>query len=63
MSKKLATPSNSETTPEWSVWREDDNGNVFLIQSQLNQADALRLAEEFERKGHKQRYWVEKLSR
>ncbi|MEW6181939.1 MAG: hypothetical protein AB1500_02015 [Bacillota bacterium] len=39
--------------PMWSVWRKDDNGNVFLIESGLTEADALKLAREYERKGHK----------
>jgi hypothetical protein len=44
--------------PVWSVWRQDDNGNVFLVQDGLTEADALRLVRDLESKGHKQTYWV-----
>jgi hypothetical protein len=47
----------------WSVWRRDDNGNVFLVKSGLTEDDALRLVREFEAKGHKQTYWVTKASK
>ena len=49
-------------TPEttWSVWRLDDNGNRFLVQSGLPRSEAERIAAEFERRGHKQTYWVER---
>lgn len=44
--------------PVWSVWRQDDNGNVFMVKNGLTEIDALRLVREFERKGHKQSYWA-----
>lgn len=44
--------------PIWSVWRQDDNGNVFLVKDGLTEVDALRMVRDFERKGHKQTYWV-----
>jgi hypothetical protein len=44
--------------PIWSVWRQDDNGNVFMVKNGLTEIDALRLVREFERKGHKQIYWA-----
>lgn len=44
--------------PVWSVWRQDDNGNVFLVKNGLTEIDALRLVREFEAKGHKQSYWA-----
>jgi hypothetical protein len=52
----------SETSTEsgtWSVWRIDDTGNTFLVKSGLPRGEADRLAAEFERRGHKQMYWVE----
>lgn len=42
----------------WSVWRQDDNGHVFLVQDGLAEAEALRLVREYEGKGHKQVYWA-----
>ena len=46
--------------PDWSVWRQDDNGNVFLVKNGLTEQEALRLVQEYERKGHKQTYWAKK---
>jgi len=44
--------------PNWSVWRQDNNGNVFMVKSGLVEAEALRLVAEYEAKGHKQTYWA-----
>ena len=43
----------------WSVWRQDDNGNKFLVVEKLNEEDARKIASHFEAKGHTQHYWVE----
>lgn len=43
---------------QWSVWRIDDNGNVFLVRAELSESAARQLAAEFEARGHKQMYWV-----
>ncbi|WP_425615004.1 hypothetical protein NA78x_004891 [Anatilimnocola sp. NA78] len=45
--------------PFWSVWRTDDNGNVFLVREHLPKAEAQRVADEFESHGHKQLYWLQ----
>ena len=45
-------------TQTWSVWRIDDNGNVFLVRAAMNESEARQLAAEFEARGHKQMYWV-----
>jgi hypothetical protein len=42
----------------WSVWRQDDNGNQFLVCANLTRANAEALAAELESRGHKQLYWV-----
>ena len=43
----------------WELWRQDDNGNRFLI----GRFDSARAAEaeqrRFEVLGHKQTYWVQ----
>jgi glyoxylase-like metal-dependent hydrolase (beta-lactamase superfamily II) len=44
--------------PQYSVWRRDDNGNIFLVKDGLNEIDACRIARELEDTGHKQSYWV-----
>ena len=43
----------------WQVMRQDDNGNVFVVAENLTEEEARVLALEYERKGHKQTYWVE----
>lgn len=42
----------------WSLWRQDDNGNRFLMSSALTRAEAERLAAAFEARAHKQIYWI-----
>ena len=44
--------------PMWSVWRQDDNGNLFIVKNNLTENEALRLIREYKRKGHKQSYWA-----
>jgi len=43
----------------WTVFRQDDNGNRFVVEKHLSHEDALRLAAELEARGHKQMYWAE----
>ena len=47
--------------PKYSVWRQDDNGNIFLLKDSLTETDALRLVREYEKKGHKQTYWAKEI--
>lgn len=42
------------------LWRQDDNGHKFLIETFPCKADAVRAMKEFEARLHKQTYWVEK---
>jgi hypothetical protein len=43
----------------WSIWRQDDNGNVSLVKAGLKRTEALLLIAEYESKGHKQIYWAQ----
>ena len=45
----------------WSVWRQDDNGNQFLVRSGLDRDAAEKLVAELESHRHKQHYWIEKV--
>ncbi|MFA5374187.1 MAG: hypothetical protein WC455_00285 [Dehalococcoidia bacterium] len=45
--------------PGWSVWRQDDNGNVSLVKAGLTHIEAFSLIAEYEAKGHKQTYWAQ----
>jgi hypothetical protein len=47
-------------SPNWVVWRIDDNGNRFMLSDHLKQEDAERLVAEFTARGHKQIYWAER---
>lgn len=44
----------------WELWRQDDNGNRFLIARFDTQAAADAEQRRYEALGHKQTYWVEK---
>lgn len=44
----------------WELWRQDDNGNRFLIGRFDSQAAADAEQRRFEALGHKQTYWVER---
>jgi hypothetical protein len=48
----------------WVVWRQDDNGNRYVVRrfpasAPDARAAAEALAAEMEARGHKQTYWVE----
>jgi hypothetical protein len=53
----MAEPApNTDAT--WVVWRQDDNGNRFVVARKESRAEAEALAAEMEARGHKQTYWV-----
>ena len=43
----------------WALWRQDDNGNRVRIDTFATREAALARQVEFERRHHKQSYWVE----
>ncbi|MEZ5940458.1 MAG: ankyrin repeat domain-containing protein [Planctomycetaceae bacterium] len=45
---------------QWSVWRQGDDGNAFRMRRKLSKKAAEKVVEEFERRGHKQLYWIAK---
>ena len=45
---------------EWRVIRQDTHGNQFEMAAALPEGEARRIADEFNAKGHKQTYWVQK---
>jgi len=47
-----------KTSSNWSVWRQDDNGNEIRMASLLKESEAQALVDEFEARGHKQMYWI-----
>lgn len=52
----------SDEAGSWTVWRQDDNVNVFVVARHLSKEDADRLVAEYEAKKHKQMYWAERES-
>jgi len=47
--------------PLFAVWRQDDNGNIYLVKDRITEIDAFNLVREYEGKGHKQSYWVKEI--
>ncbi len=43
---------------DWTVWRQDDNGQSYVVETHLNEADAGLLVAELEGSAHKQTYWA-----
>lgn len=43
----------------WRVLRQDDNGNRFVVASDLSEEQANRLVRELAARRHKQTYWAE----
>jgi len=52
----------SDIPPEengaFELWRQDDNGNEFLISTFRSRDEADKARLRLEAKGHKQHYWV-----
>jgi len=44
----------------WTVWRIDDNANVFVVREHLDREEAEHVVAEFTARGHKQMYWAER---
>jgi hypothetical protein len=47
-------------TKKWRLMRLDDNGNEFEVERYHDRAAADKACVEFERRGHKQTYYVTK---
>src|SRR5262249_4080035 len=56
---KRSTLENRRLSDDWTVWRQDDNGNHFAVQTSLTYGQAKSLAKALEEKGHKQFYWYQ----
>jgi hypothetical protein len=48
----------AERPRTWAVWRQDDNGNRFVISAGHARVEAEQLCASFEARGHKQLYWA-----
>lgn len=45
----------------WIVIRQDDNGNRYRVGRYATRAEAQRIADSLDDRGHEQRYWVERI--
>lgn len=41
----------------WEVWRQDDNGQEYLMEVVDREDRAVALVREYTERGHKQTYW------
>lgn len=55
---KNSTDDQLAPAGNWSVWRQGDDGNRFLIEAGLSEDVAKHKVAEFESHGHKQLYWA-----
>lgn len=58
----MTEPDSSPPAEFWTVWRIDDNANVFTVREHLSREEADRVVAEFAARGHKQMYWAERES-
>ncbi|WP_416977185.1 SPOR domain-containing protein [Streptomyces sp. T028] len=45
----------------WLVIRQDDNGNRYRVGRYATRAEAQKIADSLDSRGHKQLYWVERI--
>ncbi|MCU5785343.1 hypothetical protein [Alloalcanivorax marinus] len=43
---------------QYVLWRQDDHGNVFVVSRFHSRQQADRECQRYQRRGHKQHYWV-----
>ncbi|KUL50166.1 MULTISPECIES: SPOR domain-containing protein [unclassified Streptomyces] len=46
----------------WLVIRQDDNGNRYRVGRFATKAEAQKIADSLDERGHQQLYWIEKLT-
>ncbi|MEV5984601.1 SPOR domain-containing protein [Streptomyces sp. NPDC052051] len=55
--------SDGTITLPWLVIRQDDNGNRYSVGRYATRAEAQKIVDSLEDRGHKQLYWVERIGR
>lgn len=53
-----STKNDPEKDGNWSVWRQGDDGNKFMVETGLLEEIAKQMVIDFESHGHKQLYWA-----
>ncbi len=51
--------NDSAITLSWLVIRRDDNGNRYRVGRYATKAEAQKIADSLDGRGHKRLYWVE----
>ncbi|ELS56099.1 hypothetical protein STVIR_2857 [Streptomyces viridochromogenes Tue57] len=54
--------NDSTITLPWLVVRQDDNGNRYRVGRYATRAEAQKIADSLDGRGHKQLYWVERIA-
>ncbi len=54
--------NDSTVTLPWLVVRQDDNGNRYRVGRYATRAEAERIADSLDGRGHERLYWVERIS-
>ncbi|MEU3143446.1 MULTISPECIES: SPOR domain-containing protein [unclassified Streptomyces] len=55
--------NDGTATLPWLVVRQDDNGNRYRVGRYATRAEAQKIADSLDGRGHKQLYWVEHMGR
>jgi hypothetical protein len=53
-------PPADPSAESWTVHRQDDNGNRFVMHVGLSRDEAERLVAAYDALGHKQLYWADR---
>lgn len=59
--RAVGTMSEGTVSLPWIVIRQDDNGNRYRVGRYATRAEAQRIADSLDDRGHKQIYWVERI--
>ncbi|MEV5316599.1 SPOR domain-containing protein [Streptomyces sp. NPDC052687] len=53
--------NDGTVTLPWLVIRQDDNGNRYSVGRYATRAEAQKIADSLDSRGHKQLYWVQRV--
>ncbi|MGW7260917.1 SPOR domain-containing protein [Streptomyces sp. NPDC054834] len=53
--------ANGTVSLSWLVIRQDDSGNRYRVGRYATRAEAQKIADSLDDRGHKQIYWVERI--
>jgi hypothetical protein len=59
--RAVGAMSEGTVSLPWIVIRQDDNGNRYRVGRYATRAEAQKIADSLDDRGHKQLYWVERI--